>query len=114
MRSLSINANYIPVPPDTQTTLLLAAATAQAIDFADNTHLIRATGLSSAGAQYNFYINLSSTAAALPTSGTSATTGSTGVSVPVLGTREFAVASSTGFSVISPTSGYVHVECWRR
>ena len=114
MRSLSINATQIPVPPDTHSTFLLAAATAQAIDFATGTQLIRATGLSSAGAQFNFYINLNSTAAALPTSGTTATTGSTGVSVPVLGTREFAVASSTGFSVISPTSGYVHVECWKR
>ena len=114
MRSLSINAKGIPVPPDTHTTILLAAATAQASDFASGTQLIRVTGLSSAGAQYNLYINLASTAAALPTSGTTATTGSTGVSVPVLGTRDFAIAGSTGFSVVSPTSGYVHVECWRR
>lgn len=113
MRSISINAKLFQVQPDTVTTLLLAAATAQAIDFATGTNLIRLTGMTTGGSQLNFYANLSSTAAAIPSSGTTATTGSTGVSVPVLGMREFAVGS-TGFSAIAPTSGYVHVECWRR
>lgn len=114
MRPISLSDINSPVPPDTVSTLLLAAATAQAIDFPAETQLVRLTGMGTAGAQLNFYANLQSTAAAIPSSGTTATTGTTGVSVPVLGTREFAIPSSTGFSVIAPTSGYVHVECWRR
>ena len=114
MRAISISEVNSPVPPDTVSTLLLAAATAQAIDFAAESQLVRLTGMSSAGAQLNFYANLASTAAAIPSSGTTATTSTTGVSIPVLGTREFAIPSSTGFSVIAPTSGYIHVECWRR
>ena len=114
MRSFSANATSIPVPPDTRITLLLAATVAQEIDYPTGTQVVRLTGLSSAGAQYNFYVNLHSSAAALPTSGSTATTGSTGISVPVLGMREFSVFTSTGLSVIAPTSGYVHIECWRR
>lgn len=115
MRSIGIDPFDYSVAPDTHTTILLAAATAQASDYATDTHIIRVTGMTTAGAQLNFYANLQSTAAAIPSSGTTATTSTTGVSIPVLGTRVFAVGSgSTGFSVIAPTSGYVHVECWKR
>ena len=114
MRSKSINSTVYPVAPDTHTTILLAIATAQASDFATGTATVRLTGMTTAGAQLNFYANLQSTAAAVPSSGTTATTSTTGVSIPILGTREFNVAGSTGFSVIAPSSGYVHVECWKR
>lgn len=113
MRSKSVNSNIYPVAPDTHTTILLAIATAQASDFADDTATIRLTGMTTAGAQLNFYANLQSTAAAVPSSGTTSNS-TAGVSIPVLGSREFNVAGSTGFSVIAPSSGYVHVECWKR
>ena len=114
MKSISKETIDFAVPPDTCNTILLAAATAQGLDFPTYTSLVRLTGVTTAGAQLNFYVNIQSTLAAIPSSGSTATTDSSGVSVPVLGSREFAVASSTSFSVIAPTSGYVHVECWKR
>ena len=115
MRSISIgNMSEIPVAPDTCNTILLAAATAQTMDYPTGTHLVRLTGVTTAGAQLNFYVNSQSTAVVVPSSGSSATTSTTGVTVPVLGYRDFAVGSSTGFGLIAPTSGYVHVECWKR
>ena len=113
MRSIGNKANDFPVPPDTVSTFLLAAATAQAIDYSSGATRVRLTGMTTGGAQLNFYTNIQSTLAAIPSSGTTATTGSSGVSVPVLGVRDFAVPSSTSFSVIAPTSGYVHVEQWK-
>ncbi len=112
MKSISARSIDFTVPPDTCNTILLAAATAQAMDYPDDTALVRLTGITTAGAQLNFYVNIQSTAAVVPSSGSSAD--STGVSVPVLGVREFAIADSTGFGLIAPTSGYVHVECWKR
>ena len=114
MKSISTKSIDFTVPPDTCNTILLAAATAQVMDYPTDTHLVRLTGVTTGGSQLNFYANLQSTAAVVPSTGSSATTGTTGVSIPVLGTREFAVASSTGFAVVAPTSGYVHVECWKR
>lgn len=100
-----------PLPPDTVNTILLAGAVAQAMDWPSNTHIVELTGITTAGAQLNFYANLFSTAAAVPSSGSTSTTG---VTFPILGSARFQVPSSTGFSVIAPTSGYVHVSCWRR
>lgn len=107
-----------PLPPDTVNTILLAGATAQAMDMPTNAGIVRLTGLTSAGAQFNFLANLFSTAAAIPSSGsTSSTSGSTGVSHPVLGSATFQIpGGSTGFSVISHTgsSGYVYAEFWKK
>lgn len=114
MKSISINSVDFPVPPDTKTTILLAANTAQAIDYPTDAHLVRLTGLTTAGAEFPFYANLQSTAAALPSSGTTATTSTTGVSVPVVINREFAIASSTGWSCIAHAAGYVTAEFWKR
>lgn len=108
----------VPTPPDTVNTILLAGGTAQAMDWPADTDIVRFTGLSSAGAQFNFLANLFSTAAAIPTTGsTSSTAGTTGVSHPVLGEATFQVpGGSTGFSVVSHTgsSGYVYAQCWKR
>lgn len=108
----------VPAPPDTVNTLLLAGGTAQAMDWPTGTEIVRLTGLTTAGAQYNFLVNLFSTAAAIPSSGsTSSTSGSTGVSHPVLGEATFQIpGGSTGFSVISHTgsSGYVYAQCWQK
>lgn len=121
----------IPLPPDTVQTMLLAAGTGQSFDWPNSTggaaanaaendcQLVRFTGMTSASAQLGFMVNLYSTQATVPTSGTSATTGttagSTGNSIPVLGSREFQVPGySTGWSAISLTPGYVLVEIWKK
>lgn len=114
MKSISVNSINYAVAPDTKTTILLAAATAQAIDYPTDSHVMRLTGLTTAGAEMAFYVNVQSTAAALPSSGTTATTGTTGVSVPVVVSRDFAVASSTGWSCIAHGAGYVTAEFWKR
>jgi hypothetical protein len=119
--------DQIELPPDTIHTLLIAAGTPQAMDWAGSTvgaasagaHLARFSGFSTAGAAINFIVNLISTHAAAPSSGTSITTGttvgSTGNNVPVQGTRYFQIPPfSTGFSVALLSSGYVFAEVWRK
>lgn len=105
-----------PSPPDTVNTLLLAAATAQGMDWPTNTQIAVFSGLTTAGAQLNFFANLFSTLANVPSSGsTVSTAGSSGVSHPVIGPQVFQVPSaSTGFSVIAQSSGYVHVQCYSK
>lgn len=121
----------IPRPPDTVQTLFMtggssaqamgwqtsAASTATDARAADG-YIARFTGMTSGGATYGFMVNLVSTHANVPTSGSSVTTGtsagSTGNSIPVLGSRTFQIpAWSTGFSVAAFTSGYVMVEAWK-
>ena len=120
--------DQIPQPPDTvQTLLMTGGSSAQALDWAGSTvsstavraHLVRFTGLTTAGAQFNFMVNLVSTHANVPSSGTSVTTGttvgSTGNSIPVLGTRTLQIPTwSTGFSVAAYTSGVVMAEVWKK
>jgi hypothetical protein len=116
----------IPQPPDTVQTLLIAGSSGQAFDWVGAAdartafaHIVRFTGVSSAGALLNFMVNLVSTHAAAPSSGSSVTTGttagSTGNNIPVLGSREFQIPPwSTGYSVAALSSGYVMAEVWRR
>lgn len=112
--------DQVPAPPDTVQTMLLAAGTAQAMDWASSlTQMVRFTGMSTANAQLCFMVNLVSTHAIVPTSGSSVTTGtsvgSTGNSVPVIGTRTFQLPSwSTGWSAAALTSGYVIAEAWHK
>lgn len=113
MRSISANANTFQVAPDTKTVLLLAADTAQSIDYPTGAYLCRLTGLTTAGAAFNFYANMHSTGANLPSSGTTSST-ATGVSVPVANVREFAIAGSTQWSAIAHAAGYVTAEFWTR
>lgn len=116
MRQIGIERpqSYGEIQPDQMAVLLLAAATGQAIDLPASATHARLTGLTTAGAQYNFHVMWGSTGAATPSSG--ATTTTTGNPQPVLGTRTFQIstAGSTCFSVISPTSGYVYAEFWHR
>jgi hypothetical protein len=127
MKSYTALTNTIPRPPDTTQTLLLAGGTAQAMDWAGSTigstavraNIVRFTGVSSAGVTLNFHVNVISTHAALPTSGTAITTGttvgSTGNSLPVLGQGSYLIPSfSTGWSAIARTSGYVIAEIWSK
>lgn len=108
----------IPKPPDTVQTMLLAGGTAQAMDWSSTSaQMVRLSGVSTGGALLNFWANLTSTAAAAPSSGTStgaSSAGSTGVSIPIQGNRTMQLpGGSTGFSVIALTSGYVQAETWR-
>lgn len=116
--------DQIPQPPDTIQTLLIAASSGQAMDWAGSTvgssavaaHLVRLSGVTTAGAAMNFYVALNSTRAAAPSSGLSTgTTGGSLPSVPVIGTREFQIPpGSTGFSVAALSSGYITAEVWRK
>ena len=120
--TLHIN-DQIPQPPDTVNTLLIEASSGQAMDwpvtFANGAHQVRFSGMTTAGAQMNFFVNLVSTHAAAPSSGSSITTGttegSTGNNIPVMGARDFQIPPwSTGFSVAALSSGYVMAEIWRK
>lgn len=110
-------------PPDTVTAILLAAAVAQAMDMPTGAKMVIITGVSSGNSTVALaqgiplYVNMFSSAAAIPSSGTTSATntsaGSTGVSFPVLGQRRIQVpGASTGFSVIAPSSGWALFEWW--
>lgn len=110
-----------PTPPDTVSSILLAAATAQAMDMPSGAKMAVLTGISTGNSTaalavpLPFYVNMFSTAAAIPSSGTTSATntsaGSTGVSFPIIGQRTIQVpGGSTGFSVVAPSSGWVHIE----
>ena len=119
--------DLIPVPPDTVTTFLMTGgSSAQAQDWLSSgstatanaavagVQLVRLTGMSSAGGAFFFSANLFSTAAAVPSSGTSIS--SSGVNHPIAtGPLTFQVpGASTGFSFAALTSGYVIMEQWRK
>lgn len=105
--------DLIPAPPDTVNTLLIAGSSGQAMDWPADTDIARLTGISTAGATINFMVNLFSTMAAIPSSGSSAA--STGVNHTVMGSGMFQIpGGSTGFSVAALSSGYIGVECWKK
>lgn len=130
MRSYAaLAAAPIETPPDTVNTLLIAGSSGQAMDWPGTSlvanaglagaHFVRFTGQSTVGAVINFVVNLVSTHAAAPSSGSSVTTGtsagSTGNNMPVNGSRVFWVPPfSTGFSVAGLSSGYIWAEIWRK
>ena len=110
----------IPKPPDTVQTLLIAGSSGQAMDWpvspgagSTGSHFVRFTGVSTAGAMLNFQVNLRSTKAAAPSSGTS-TYGTTGFNHTVIGQGAFRIpGDSTGWSVAALSSGYVQAEVWK-
>jgi hypothetical protein len=119
----------IPLPPDSvQTLFMTGGSSAQAMDWpgapanaaAGAAHLVRFSGMTTGSALYNFMVNLVSTHAAIPTSGSSVTTGttagSTGNNIPVIGDgRIFQIPPwSTGWSAAGLSSGYVIAEVWRK
>ena len=117
--------DLIPVPPDTVMTFLMTGgSSAQASDWATSTgavadaaaadvNIVRLTGMTTAGAQFNFMANLFSSGAAVAASGTSIS--SSGTNHPVLGQATFQVpGGSTGFSVAALTSGNIMVEMWKK
>lgn len=107
--------DQIPLQPDTKSVLLLAGGAGQSLDWPSNAHIVRFSGISTAGVSLNFQVNLESTLAANPSSGTTTSTAtSSGISTPVMGERTLQVPKgSTGWSAIALTSGYVTAEVWR-
>lgn len=117
-----------PVPPDTCYTFnMTGGSSAQASDWVSTAGVAvanaalaqvgfaRISGMSTAGASLAFNVNMQSTGAVVgPSSGTSINS-SNGVSVPVIGQRQFQIkGDSTGFSVASLIPGYIQVEVWRK
>lgn len=103
----------IPVPPDTVNTLLIAGSSGQSMDWPAGAQIVRLTGQSTTGASMNFWVNLFSTAATVPATGSSVS--SSGVNHTVMTSHTFQVpGGSTGFSVAALSSGYISVECWRK
>lgn len=103
----------VPVPPDTVNTFLIAGSSGQSMDWPASAQMVRLTGQSTTGASMNFWVNLWSTAAQVPTTGSSAS--SSGVNHTVMTAHTFQVpAGSTGFSVAALSSGYISAEFWRK
>src|SRR5258706_2592779 len=117
-----------PMPPDIVQTLLLAAGTAQTVDWFSSAGTAAAnagvagvgivvfTGQTTGNAALNFSLNLYSSGVISPTSGTSVnTTGSSGVSHPVNGSAFFQIpAASTGLKAIALTSRDVIFQQWQK
>jgi hypothetical protein len=123
----------IPLPPDTVQTLLIAGSSGQAstgrrhdrrrsLDIQPRRLPRRSRVLhrpDDRRRDLNFMVNLCSTHAAVPSSGTSVTTGTTGGStgnnIPVIGEAIFQIPPwSTGWSVAALSSGYVMAQVWRK
>lgn len=121
----------IPMPPDTVQTMLLAAATPQALDWPNSTggaatnaaanrsQIVRFTFHTTLGVPMAGMVNLFSTNANGPTSGSSATTsttvGSTGNSSPIMGQGQLQIPGySTGWSAAAVSSGYCIAEIWKK
>lgn len=108
----------IPVPADTVIRTVLTAATGQAYDYPSGAQIMRLTGLSSAGGSYSFYLNALSTGAVSATtvdSSAQSSAASSGLNYMITSGQFFQIpGGSTGFSLVSPTSGCVTVEFWRK
>lgn len=116
-----------PQPADSVQTMLLAAGTGQAMDWpgapanaaAGGVQLVRFTAETTAGLATSIMVNLQSTQATVPTSGSSVTTGttpgSTGNSYPIQGQGIFQIPGySTGWSAAAQAAGYIIAEVWRK
>lgn len=107
---------YIPTPPDSVQTLLCANSSGQAMDWASTlAQIVRFTGISTAlpSIPINFMVNLRSTAALIPSSGSSIN--SSGSNILVIGSRTLQIPpGSTGWSAAVVSSGYVIAEQWRK
>src|SRR5262245_1147703 len=106
-----------PSVPDSIAVFALAANTGQAADYPSDAAVMRVAFSSSAGAALGGVFNGNSTAAAWASTHT-ATAGTTAADslIPAgVGEGWYQRAlGSTGYSIVSPTSGYCHIEFWRR
>lgn len=115
MRAYGADFFDFSTPPDTVSTIVLTTST-QSLDYEAGAHVCRLTCMTSAGVEKGCYVNMMSTAAVAPTSGTTSSTANA-VAAPVLGSRSLIVSTniSTGWSVIANTAGgYLHAEFWRK
>jgi len=119
MRGFSARFEFIPVPADTQTMVVLAANTAQAFDWPTDAHVVRLTGATTGSSTpYNafaFVLNPVSTYAVWGSS-FSASTSSSGQNTLVDGPtgKWFRIPdASTGFSVAAGQPGLVGIEFWK-
>lgn len=105
----------IPGVPDTVNTILLAAGTGQDMAWPSTAaNIMRVTFMSTAGVSMGGYLNPASTAAAVPSSGSSSSTAAA-VNIPVLGQASFQIPmDSTGFSVVAPSSCRCNLEFWAK
>lgn len=135
MRAIGVlhPTNIPTVPADTQYTFLMTggssaqasdwlstASTAMANAAAAGVGIVRITPISTSSIPLYVTANLQTTNAVANLATSSVSSGSASAStnisypVPVSG-RMFQVSgASTGFSVASLTSGYIHVEMWRK
>ena len=108
---------HTPVVPDVVLSLQMTVGTAQAFDYPAGTDLVRVTVGSSVAGQGVLYFNPNSTAAVLPTTSATATTATSGHSVPITpgeGRMYQLHGGSTGFGLVAPTSVQACVEFWSR
>lgn len=104
---------FAEMPPDATQILLIANSSGQAMDLPSGAQIVEFTGISTAGAQLNFMVNLQSTAAQAPSSGSSG--GSTGIGHMVMGRKVFQLpGSSTGWSAAAVSSGYICANFWKK
>lgn len=107
----------IPIVPDSVQTLLIAGSSGQAVNWLSTlAQVVRLSGVSTAGALLNFWVNLQTTHAAAPTTGSTGTSsGSSDQQIAVQGSRVMQIpGGSTGFSVAALSSGYITIETWRK
>jgi len=134
MRAIGIlHPTDLPVIPcDTQITFQLVANTAQAQDWlstastamanaaAAGVGIVRITPVSTTAVPLYATVNLQTTAALLNLATSSLSSGSALASsnisyvIPASGAMFQVSGASTGFSVASQTSGWMHVEMWRK
>lgn len=115
MRAAGMNTqDQIPVIPDTVATIVTTAASAVvAQDYPSGAHLMEIN----AGSTRQIYFNFSSTQAHIPAASISGTSSSSGVQAIVSGGKplRFQIPDdSTGYSVISASTGIATVCFWRK
>lgn len=107
-----------PVWPDTIVSKKLTAGSVEAFDLPAGVTLMRASfGSTDLGGVA--HINMGSTKASAPTTAYGQSTqGSSEFNVPIgMGDArmyQLTTAMATGFSVVSPSSGYICIEYWKR
>lgn len=118
MRNFGANFIQIPVPPDLVAYAALAGATAEAYDYPTGANIIRLSGVTTAAAGFGFAFNPISSAAQWPAADSTGTTASSSllnIIVPAGESRMFQIpGGSTGFSLVSGTSGIVGIEYWKK
>lgn len=112
----TLEVPQVPVLPDTTLNLLLTAATGQAFDYPTGTDLLRISNGSTFAAGAVVFNPSSTSAAVASTAGViSSSVAGQNILIPAGESRLYQrPRSSTGFSVIAPSSHAMSVEFWSR